>query len=271
MLGELVDDPLDILFGNVAAIEPVNLVEDLSVAQPGHLFEVYVQATSDGLDNEFCIDGSLEDFEENVTSLSAHLVGLLSLFDVISAPNIEGQERVGKLPEAKLAVLVRIIPSKEVLNVDHHDFQIHSFKRELKFVHGYSVLWRSRKIIECRHEREISSVRQFSPNNFKVGLQIQNFLEAISHQDDHGLIHDGFLERLFWQLLWDLLGTWELLCRKLIGRLVRTHQPCRWIVALEVFITLSFLFFQNALSSGLCRTQWARALLESSVVAFDAG
>ena len=51
VLGELVDDPLDVLFGNIAAIEPVDLIEDLSEAQLGHLFEVYVQAISDGLDN----------------------------------------------------------------------------------------------------------------------------------------------------------------------------------------------------------------------------
>ena len=213
MLRELVDDPLDVLFGNIAAIEPVNLIEDLSVAQPGDLFEVYVQATSDGLDNEFGIDGPLEHPDENITSFSAHLVGLLSLFDVISAPRIERQERVGKLPETELAVLVRIVPSKEVLDVDHQDFQIHPFKGKLKFIHGYTMLGRSRKKIESRHKREISSVGQFSPLNFKVGLQIQNFLEAISHHDDHGLIHDGFLERHFLiPSLWDLLLlAWKLL------------------------------------------------------------
>lgn len=211
MLGELVDDPLDVLFGNIAAIEPVNLIEDLSVAQPGHLFEVYMQATSDGLDYEFCIDGSLENLEEDISSFSAHLVGLLPLFDVISAPNIERQERVGELPEAKLAVLIRIIPPKEVLNVDHQDFQIHSFKGKLELIYGYSVLGRSRKTVVGRHKREISSVRQFPPLDFKVGLQIQNFLEAISHQDDHGLIHDGLLEWHFWLLLGDLLLAWELL------------------------------------------------------------
>ena len=170
VLGELVDDPLDVLFGNIAAIEPVNLIEDLSEAQLGHLFEVYVQAISDGLDNQFSINGPLEHLDENIASFSAHLVGLLSLFDVISAPTIERQERVGKLPETKLAVLIRIIPSKEVLYVDHHDFQVQSFKGKLKFIYGYSVLGRPRKIIESRHKREISSIRQFSPLNFKVGL-----------------------------------------------------------------------------------------------------
>lgn len=106
MLGELIDDALDVLFGDVAAIEPVNLIKDLSVTQSGHLLQVYVQPAANGLDNEFGVDGSLEHSNENFPRLVAHLVGLLSLLNVVSAPGIQRQKRIRKFPEAELPVLI---------------------------------------------------------------------------------------------------------------------------------------------------------------------
>lgn len=140
------------------------------------------------------------------------------------------------------------------------------------------MLRRPRKKVECGHKREISSVGQFPPQNFKIRLQIQNLLEAVSHQDDHGLVHNGLLQRhllLFLRNLY-VFGLnlcvifFQLLGLVLVGGLVWTHQRSR-ILALQILSTLlSPLLFQNARSLGLCSTQWG-ARLEGTVLALDAG
>ena len=140
VLCELIDSFFNVLFVDVSAIKPVQLIKELSKVNISGFLEIQKHSTSYCVHLQLGVYSLSNSFSEEVSCFWRHFVALLSLFHFISGSNFKRQKSVGYFPESKFAILIRVISSKECSDIRLEKINIHSFKAEEELVGRDSIL-----------------------------------------------------------------------------------------------------------------------------------